>query len=161
MAKALLVVDVQKFFMHDAPDDLPRRIAEEFASGGYDVAAFTVFKNNPNSNFVKSLNWSKCSSDEDIKLPNELQALASPEKIFVRATFSGFNETDLEDYLKVNHVSELTICGVDTDACVLATCFSAFDRGYKISVNFDLTWSGGQLETEAAKIIKRSILNRE
>ena len=158
MKTALVVVDVQKFFLRDAPNDLPAKIAAEIKRSNYDAVAFAVFKNNSDSNFVKSLKWSKCQSDEDAKLPDAFKPHASDINVFERATFSAFESTELDTYLKNNRIEKVVLCGVDTDACVLATAFSAFDRGYLVDVNFDLTYSGADLESEAQIIIKRNII---
>lgn len=161
MKTALVVVDVQKFFLYDAPDDLPKNIAAEISKSNYDAVAFAVFRNNPNSNFVKSLKWSKCGSEEDAKLPGAFEPHSTAVNLFVRATFSGFESTELDTYLRNNKIEKIVLCGVDTDACVLATAFSAFDRGYIVDVNFDLTYSGADLESEAQVIIKRNIIAKK
>jgi nicotinamidase-related amidase len=161
MNKALVVVDVQQFFLYDAPDELPQKIADHIQSNSYDTIAFTVFKNTPDSNFVRSLNWSKCDRDEDARLPDEFKPYIATDNVFERATFSGFSGTGLDEYLRDRHIKEITICGVDTDACVLGTAFSAFDNGYLINVDFNLTYSGGGLEREARAIFNRSLLNRD
>lgn len=158
MSKAILVVDVQRFFLHDAPSTLPVKIANEIKAESYETVAFTVFRNTADSNFVRSLNWQKCSNDEDVVLPSDFDQFVNDNNVFERNTYAAFSGTKLKDYLEQRSVTDLTICGVDTDACVLASAFAAFDLGYKVDVNFDLTFSGGELEDEAHAILKRSII---
>lgn len=158
MKTALIIVDVQHFFLHNAPDDLVTNTARHIEEMNYDVIAFTVFRNTPNSNFVRSLNWAKCDSDEDTVLPEAFQDYVTDDNVFTRDTYSGFSGTDLDQYLRERGVKRVVLCGVDTDACVLATAFSAFDNGYLTDVNTDLTYSDGGLEEEAQAIIRRSIL---
>jgi len=160
MKTALIVIDVQKFFIHDAPDDLVSKIVDHIEHTSYDAVAFTIFKNNPDSNFVKSLDWSKCLNTEDTQLPDAFSAYVTDTNVFTRAAYSGFTTTKLDDYLKQNDIDKVVLCGVDTDACVLATTFSAFDYGYLIDVNTDLTYSGGGLEKEAQAIMYRSLIAR-
>src|SRR5689334_16824591 len=124
MKKALVVVDVNNFFLQSAPADFARRIANHIDQSNYDLLAFPVFKNHADSNFVKSLNWSKCSSAEEADLPDELKRFATDKNTFERATYSSFAETDLQKYLQENEIDEVTLAGIDTDACVLATAFS-------------------------------------
>ena len=69
MKKALLVIDVQRYFLQKSPKDLPEKIADHIKSSSYDFLAFTTFRNLPNSNWEKSLRWEKCRSDEDVALP--------------------------------------------------------------------------------------------
>lgn len=160
MNKALIVVDVQRFFLHDAPSTLPVKIADEIAKGSYSAVAFTVFKNTTDSNFSRSLKWDKCCAQNDIELPADFSPYIHTDNVFERHTYSGFNGTQLHEYLQKNTIEQLVLCGVDTDACVLATAFSAFDLGYRVDVNFELTFSGGDLEEEAQAILRRSIIAR-
>lgn len=161
MNKALIVVDVQKFFLHDAPNDLVTKIVANMKNGAYSAIAFTVFKNTPDSNFIHSLKWPKCNSEEDIALPNDFKPYVTANNVFTRATYSGFNTTKLNNYLNNHGIDSVLLCGVDTDACVLATAFSAFDSGYLVDVNFELTYSGGDLEKEAQAIMKRSLIAKD
>lgn len=39
MKAALIVVDVQQFYRQAAPEDLPRKIADEIENGAYDAVA--------------------------------------------------------------------------------------------------------------------------
>ncbi len=46
MSNALLIVDVQQYFMKDAPEDLPKRIVNHHKALNYDHIIFTRFKSN-------------------------------------------------------------------------------------------------------------------
>lgn len=161
MSNALLVVDVQHYFMKDAPDDLPQRIVNHRNAISYDYVVFTNFKNYADSNFVKLLKWDKCNTDQDAQLPKEFSELASVDNTFTRASYSAFKTTDLHAYLQQRRVERLIICGVDTDACVLATAFEAFDLGYHVKIDFDLTYSSNDLHKAARLIAERNIFSRD
>jgi nicotinamidase-related amidase len=161
MSNALLIVDVQRYFMADVPDDLPQRIVNHHKALNYDHVVFTNFQNKPESNFVKSLKWDKCSTDEDAQLPEEFSALATSDNTFTRAAYSAFKTTDLHAYLQQRLVERLIICGVDSDACVLATAFEAFDLGYHVKIDFDLTYSSNDLHKAAQLIAERNIFSRD
>lgn len=161
MSNALLIVDVQHYFMKDAPDDLPRRIINHHKAINYDNIIFANFMNRPNSNFVKSLKWDKCSTDEDAQLAKEFLELATEQNTFTRAHYSAFKTTDLHAYLQQKEVERLIICGVDSDACVLATAFEAFDLGYHVKINFDLTYSSNDLHKAAKLIAQRNTTWRD
>jgi nicotinamidase-related amidase len=161
MSNALLIVDVQQYFMKDAPDDLPLRIINHLKALNYDFVVFTNFKNRPDSNFVKQLKWDKCATDEDAQLPKEFTDIADKHNTFTRASYSAFKTTDLHDYLQKQHVERLIICGIDSDACVLATAFEAFDLGYHVKINFELTYSSNDLHKAAQLIAERNILSRD
>lgn len=161
MANALLVVDVQQFYLPDIPADLVQNIVNHQQALQYDVVAFSVFQNNPESNFTKSLKWTKCDTAEDAQLPKELQQFARDDNVFKRATYSAFNTTALHEYLQQHNVDRLVICGVDTDACVLATAFDAFDLGYHPKIEFKLTHSGNNLQQAAEDIFKKNLESRD
>jgi nicotinamidase-related amidase len=161
MANALLVIDVQHYFLQEAPGDLPKRIVKHYRTLQYDYIIFTTFRNYPDSNFVKLLKWDMCSADEDVELPKEFQELATAENTFERAAYSAFEDTKLHEYLKEHQVERLVLCGVDLDACVLATGFAAFDLGYHVKVNFDLTYSSNELSKAAQLIAGRNIISRD
>lgn len=158
MKQALIVVDVQKYFLKDAPSDLPHKIADHADKTPYAAIAFTVFKNSQDSNFVRSLNWSKCDTVEDARLPDVLKQHAHDDNVFTRDTYSGFSRTQIHSFLQSQGIEKIAICGVDTDACVLATAFSAFDLGYLIDVKYDLTFSSNELKNEALNIIKNNLV---
>lgn len=161
MANALLIIDVQEFYKDDLPHDFAQRIANHVQGLSYDLVAFSVFKNQPDSNFVHSLKWTKSGDDKDCVLPSELRDLATSDNTFVRSTYSAFVDTGLHEYLQANHVDRLVLCGLDVDACVLATAFSAFDLGYHLKVETDLTFSTVGLKEQAEAIIKKSLESRD
>lgn len=57
--------------------------------------------------------------------------------------------------LRALDIDQLVVCGVDTDACVLAVMFSLFDAGFKCRLRKDLCWSSTGLHREAVKIIEQ------
>jgi nicotinamidase-related amidase len=161
MANALLVVDVQQYFLKSAPSDLPQRIVNHHQALGYDDVIFTIFKNEPRSNFVSSLQWDKCNTDDDAQLPQEFNSLITPDNVFTRAAYSAFKTTGLDSYLRQKGIDRLVLCGIDSDACVLATGFEAFDLGYHINVDFSLTYSSNDLDKAAQLIATRNIISRD
>jgi nicotinamidase-related amidase len=136
-------------------------IATHIKQSDYDAIIFTVFKNKPDSNFIRSLDWHKCSSEADVALPPQFKPFVTHNNVFSRADYSAFADLRLDEFLRDAGIEKVIICGVDTDACVLATAFSAFDNGYLVDVNFNLTYSDGGLEDQARAIIERSLIARQ
>lgn len=65
-----------------------------------------------------------------------------PDDIVIdKPAYSAFEATDLEARLRQRGVTTLIICGVVTYACVLATAFAAFDKGFDIVLAKDATGS--------------------
>ena len=52
--------------------------------------------------------------------------------------YSPFDNTDLELLLRNLAVKTLVICGVNTNNCVLCSCFEAFNRDYRVVVTRDV-----------------------
>lgn len=51
-------------------------------------------------------------------------------------------------------VKQVTVCGMDTDACVLGVMFSLFDAGIVCRVKKDLCWSSSGLHRQGMAIIE-------
>ena len=161
MSNALLVIDVQRYFMQDAPADLPQQIVNHYKATSYDYIIFTKFKNSSNSPFVRLLKWDKCNTDEDAQLAEAFSSLATDSNTFTRAYYSAFKNTELHAYLQKRGVERLIICGVDSDACVLATAFEAFDLGYHVKVDYALTYSSNDLHKASQLIAEKNIFSRD
>lgn len=58
-----------------------------------------------------------------------------------KPAYSAFEATDLETLLRQRGVTTLILCGVVTYACVLATAFSGFDKGFDVLLARDATGS--------------------
>jgi len=56
--------------------------------------------------------------------------------------------------IRASGVKRVTVCGVDTDACVLGVMFSLFDAGIECRVKKELCWSSSGLQRQAMMIIE-------
>lgn len=157
MKTALVVVDVQSYFMKRAPADLPVRIAEHIRSSQYDVVCFTIFENQDGSNWERSLLWSECKDDADLVLAPELQEIADKANVYIKHSYSALKQPDIAKLLREQGIEKLEVCGIDTEACVLATSYDAFDQGYEVEVLFELSHSRAGLHEAAKSIILRDI----
>ncbi|MEC4815814.1 MAG: isochorismatase family protein [Scytonema sp. PMC 1069.18] len=90
----------------------------------------------------------------------ELSAILSPvvSKTFDKPSYSPMSPALLRS-LQRNAITTVAVCGVDTDACVMATALGLFDAGFETFVVSDgCASSGGQEYHEAAiKILERNI----
>jgi nicotinamidase-related amidase len=48
----------------------------------------------------------------------------------------------------------MTVCGLDTDACVLGVLFSLFDAGIECHLKEDMCWSSSGLHQAALRIVR-------
>lgn len=137
MKTALLIVDVQNYFINKNTQAVPGNIKRLIQTNDFPVIAFSQFINSSDSAFVKHLNFTGCAKPPYSDIVADLKPWLKKDNVFKKCAFSVFTNPKFEQYLNKNKIGELVICGLDTDYCVLADCFNAFDRGYKISVVAD------------------------
>jgi len=130
---ALILVDVQHAFIKHSDTAVLDHIETLARSWPDDHIYWLRYINRPNSMYVKHLGWDECIASmqmdlydfegisQDIVIDHD--GYAPPRQFF-------------EELSK--HYREAVICGADTDACVLATCFACWD--YKI---FPKLWLPG------------------
>ncbi|MEK9176538.1 MAG: isochorismatase family cysteine hydrolase [Patescibacteria group bacterium] len=159
MKTALVVIDVQKYFVNENTQDLPSRIRDYINKNNFDFIIFSKEVNNKNSNFFKLLNWKKMFSSPDTDIHPTLSKFANSDNTFEKSTYSIFKAKGFLNFLKKHNISRLYFCGIDIDACVLASAFDAFDFGYEIKVLKDLSksHSGKDLDEAALKIINKNL----
>jgi nicotinamidase-related amidase len=145
----LIIVDLQKAF------DVPPRLLERVRrySRRFPKRIFTRFENTPGSVFRRELKQRCCGpGTPDTALHLE------PDKDDVVLTKHGYGlSVAAIKKLRALGVTRATVCGIDTDACVLGVMFSLFDAGIPCRVKTDLCWSssGTALHRAAMKIIEQ------
>ena len=160
MKTALLIIDVQSYFLRESPRDLPARIRDHINRNKYDHVFFTIFQNIPGSNYEKRLGWSVCNDTRDMQQPAEFSDITNSRNTFIKHSYSAFKDPKFKDFLEASGVKKLEICGVDTDACVLATAFEAFDLGYRVNVLHDLCYSRSGLDQAIFKLTDRNLQDK-
>ena len=157
--KALVVIDVQNYFVTDATRDLPEKIAQYIHGAKVDFILFTKFVNSKNSSISRYLGWNKMMSGSETEINATLAPLVNPQHTFEKDTYSAFKAPGFSEFLTAHNVTEITLCGIDTDGCVLATLYDGFDRGHKISVLTELcgSHSGKSFHDAALKIIDKNL----
>jgi nicotinamidase-related amidase len=73
--------------------------------------------------------------------------------------YSSFDNTDLQHLLRNLGVDTLVICGVNTNNCVLCSCFDAFNRDYRVILAEDVcaSMNGPDYHDAAIKLIRSSL----
>lgn len=73
--------------------------------------------------------------------------------------YSPFDNTDLELLLKNLRIETLVIGGVNTNNCVLCSCFDAFNRDYRVVVMEDVcaSMNGPEYHAAAIKVIQAAL----
>ncbi|HLC69047.1 MAG TPA: isochorismatase family cysteine hydrolase [Candidatus Bilamarchaeaceae archaeon] len=157
MKTALIVIDVQNYFMNEHTYFLPKKIAAHMDQTSYDVVAFTRFVNSSSSPFQKVFGWDKCIGSPDIDIVPELQPYA--KNVFEKNGFSVFRSSKLLSFLHQNAIQEVHLCGTDTEACVLSSAFDAFEAGFHVRILYDLCASthGPAFHRAARSILERNL----
>lgn len=143
----LIVVDLQRAFKP------PSHIVDGIQAilPNYDLIIATQFLNRKLSLYETELGYTECqlgSSGAEIVIP------LKPNNVFDRFSY-GLKPAHIER-LKEYPVLRWDICGCDTEACVLATCYDLWDNGIRFQVLKDLcASSGGEAVHEAAMTIFR------
>ncbi len=155
---ALIVIDVQNYFVNEHTKVIPDKIASFIQENKFDFIGFTKFVNNKNSNFFKLLNWKKCLNPPDTDIYTTLSRFVNKNNLFEKATYSVFKCDKLVEILKKNDINKIFLCGIDIDACILASAFDGFDLGYEICIleDLSLSHSGEKLDNAAVEIIKKN-----
>lgn len=157
--KALVVIDVQNYYLNDYTKELPRKISQYIKDNVFDYVLFTKFINNEKSSLYQKLGWKKMMSSPDIDICQELIPFIKDDNIFEKNTYSIFKSKAFVYFLKENNINELHFCGLDTDACILASLYEGFDLGYNIKVidNLNLSHSGEIFHEAGSKIINKNL----
>jgi len=142
---ALVIVDVQCAF--PMPDRIVKAIRTY--SEGFDVRVFTRFINPKGSVFRKRIGMRSCTPGSV-----DTTLLISPTRgdIVLEKETYGLTSQHLTR-LKRRGIKRATVCGLETDACVLGVMFTLFDAGIDCEVKPELCWSSTGLHRQALKVI--------
>jgi nicotinamidase-related amidase len=134
---ALLVIDIQRGAFDgvrcpplDAPERLLRHageLAEAARRGGHHLV-FVRHCDDPGAPFEDGTPHGEL---------HESLVPASDELVLKKRESSSFDGTDLRAQLEARHVTELVLCGLQSEFCVSNTTRSALDLGYRVQVASD------------------------
>ena len=159
--KILIVVHVQNGFIKTQEHvNKANQIVALVKSGKFDKIVATKFLNYTDSMYERCFNWSDLKTSDETNLYEPLKEFV--DATFKKTTYNCVNDdfiellTELNDYEEVN---EVYICGLDTDACVLATAIGLFDHLIAPIVLEDYCFSTGgeQYHKAGLKCLERTI----
>ena len=161
MRKALLVIDVQNYFMNSLTRDLPRKIKKHLEKNrsSYELIVFTHFVNTPKASVYRFLDWHECMNSPNTDIVKELQPLLPYGVTVPKDVLSVLKVPQAKKLLDEKKIDELYLCGIDTDCCVLATSYDAFDQGYRVYLLKDLCMAstGKNLHNTAVSMFKKNV----
>jgi nicotinamidase-related amidase len=133
MRPVLVVVDVQNGFVTDHSAPVVPVIAGLVRcwqdTGG--AVIFTRYFNYPGSPYERLIGWTALRDSPDTDLTDEMLPLADRPGTLVadKMTYTALTPA-VREILDRGGYTDLLICGISTDGCVLKTALDAFDAGY-------------------------------
>lgn len=145
---ALLIIDMQRYFLDSdshanipsAPFIIPniRKLAESFLNRDLPVICTRHINSPENANLMGK--WWRSLLMEDDPKSALIPELDIPSAVLLNKTqYDAFYETDLNEILARNHISQVVITGVMTHLCCETTARSAFVRGFNVFLPVDAT----------------------
>jgi len=144
--RALMIVDVQAAFEPPAAFVAKLRCY----SRRFPCRVFTCYTNPAGSLFRKVLKRKCCAPGSP---DTRLLITPDPEDIVLTKTTYGLSPAQLRR-LHRRKIRQITVCGLDTDACVLGVMFSLFDAGIICHLKEEMCWSSSGLHRPAVAIAK-------
>jgi len=140
---ALVVIDMQNWSINEDTKKIPGKIADFINKNmsKFDFVLFTSARNTKESNLYKYLGIRGGLGGKQTEMRTEIKRFLTKDNLFTKTTYSAFKSKKFLDFLKRNRIRILYLCGINTDKCVLATAYEAFDLGYDIRIIEDLIGS--------------------
>lgn len=159
MKNVLVVIDLQVGFINDKTIKVANNIRDLLDSGEYSAVIATKFTNMPGSSFDSFLGWRGMLEEEEKELLPFVEWYA--DCVISKCSYSCVNTNFIQSLVAFcgSLPDEVTLVGVDTDACVLATAIDLFEIGIRpIIIEACVGSSGGDECHEAGMLLlKRSI----
>ena len=155
--KNIIIIDMQKGFMKETNYHLIEKINNYLKQNNFDSIFFTKCINDCDSPYTKLLNWNGITMEEEQEIVIDIPQNA---KILTKNCYGLSNENI--KLFKDLGITEMEICGTDTDACCLAIAFNLFDNNIKPIILSDLCASSSRnknVHNNALEIMKRQFGN--
>ena len=135
MNRALIIIDIQNDYFDkgtmtlvgsDKASKNAKLVLEQFRKEKLPIIHIQHIATRPTATFF-------LPDTEGVKIHENVKPFGQ-EKVIIKHYPNSFRETELLDYLKMNNISDLTICGMMTHMCIDATTRAAYDFGFKCIV---------------------------
>lgn len=161
MSAVLIVVDVQTGFIRPASAPVVEPILQlvgEWRRAGRPVV-FTRYNNYPGSPFERLVKWSEMQpGTDDVEIVPELKGEAALALVVDKTGYTSLTP-DVLAFLAEHQVTDVFVCGIATESCVLKTAVDAFEQGFTPWVVVDACAShGGVGPHEAGLLVLRRFI---
>ncbi len=126
----LVVVDVQNGFITDHSEPVVSVIVDlvrRWQTAHGDVV-FSRYLNYPGSPFERLLGWTKMADGPETELVAELAPYVGPHTPIIDKYIYSLFTPEGTQLVNERGWTDLYLCGIDTDVCVLKTAVDAFER---------------------------------
>jgi len=126
----LVVIDAQVGFLNNTTITvIPRikRLVRGFVEAGAPVV-FSRYHNYPGSPYERLLHWYKVRDPDDVRLVADLDEWVAHATVIDKTGYTVFVE-DMDKLIASTGRTDVVLCGVDTETCVLKSAVDAFERG--------------------------------
>lgn len=152
--KNIIIIDMQAGFINKNNQFLIERINNYLCSNNFDNIFYTKCINQSGSPFFEILKWNGMFKIEDQQIVVEIKENSTI------LTKNGYGFTpDMIRCLKEKNITEIELCGTDTDACVMAIAYNLFDNNIKPIILSSLCGSSSHnknINNYSVEIMKRS-----
>ncbi len=156
--KALIVVDVQPAFLNERNEYIVDNILRLLDRIKYDAFVVATFHAEKGSLWEIQQKWTCPKGDRTETIEKLSEKLKAFSPIMVeketKSVFKG--DKDIAKILEGKDIEEVHVVGLDTNDCVLATAYEAFDRGFVTYVIEECCQSSSSdvLHQQALKILQ-------
>ncbi|MFE3501927.1 isochorismatase family cysteine hydrolase [Kitasatospora sp. NPDC059146] len=152
----LVAVDVQAGFVRESSEHVVPTIARLVKawqlSGGATIIA--TFANAEGSHYERISGWTRLRSPQEQALAPELAPLAAAATQVVKKTTSSvFKAPGVLELFRTKGWTDVLLCGIDTDSCVLDTATDAYQYDITPWLVTDACASSGGLEYHDAALL--------
>ncbi|EDR98215.1 isochorismatase family protein [Anaerostipes caccae L1-92] len=166
MKKALLIIDVQNDYFPNGKCQLYKPevalnaikdLLKDFRK--QDLLVIYIRHESINGTFFNP-------NTDGVQIHNDIKPLDT-ETVIVKHYPNSFYETNLQNKLVENGVTELVICGMMTHMCIDTTIRAAKDYGYELTLISDgcatkeLEWNGDYIPADTVQSIFMASLNQK
>ena len=166
MKKALLIIDVQNDYF---PNGKCQLYKPEVALNAIKDLLKDFRKQDLPVIYIRheSINGTFFNPNTDgVQIHNDIKPLDT-ETVIVKHYPNSFYETNLQNKLVENGVTELVVCGMMTHMCIDTTIRAAKDYGYKLTLISDgcatkeLEWNGDYIPADTVQSIFMASVNQK
>ena len=159
--KILVIIDVQNGFITSAEHaEKAIQIAKLAKGGNFNKIIATRFINYTGSMYEKCFRWYDLKTIESIDLYTPLKDVVTT--VFNKITYNPVNNNFIDALMQLNNgkrPKKVYLCGLDTDACVLATAIGLFEHNIipVVLENYCFSTGGEQYHKAGIKCLERTI----